>query len=368
MGLTCPSLQYLKYGAFSERLQLLTGTQRVPLSVSFEVTMRCNLRCQHCYVPLAQRRAVQADELSLPEIQRIFGEMAQAGTLWLLLTGGEPFLRPDFLQIYDLAKRYGFIITVFTNATLITEEIADHLSEYRPFAVEVSLYGATEQTYEKVTGVKGSYKRCMQGIERLMARKLPLSLKSVLMTLNQDEILQMKRFTEDLGMQFYYDPGIMAGIDGSRDPLQFRLLPENVIEMEGQDPDKTSAWPQIFETMQREFESVPDLYYCNAGRTGFHLDAFGKMSLCLTARQPAYDLRQGSFKEGWEEFFPQVLKATHSQSYICNECELRVVCQQCPAIALNEMGDQETRIPYLCELAHARQKAYDKVENRSQKL
>lgn len=360
MGMNCPTLQYLKYGAFSEHLKLLTNEQRIPLSVSFEVTMRCNLRCLHCYVPLAQRKSVHANELTLPEIQRIFGEMADAGTLWLLLTGGEPFLRPDFLQIYDAAKRKGFILTVFTNATLITEEIADHLAEYRPFGIEVSLYGASEATYEKVTGSKGSYKRCMQGIELLMKRKLPLSLKSVVLTLNQDEVFQMKQYTESLGLKFYYDPVVMVGLDGSPQPLRYRLPVDRILAQEQQDPDKLTAYEEIFGSMQRQFEPNPMLYTCNAGYSGFHLDAYGKMSLCLTARQPSYDLRKGSFHEGWENFLPGVLNQTHGCEYVCNECELRIVCLQCPALALNELGDQETRVPFLCELAHERQRVYDK--------
>jgi len=360
MGMNCPTLQYLQYGAFSERLKLLTNAQRVPLSVSFEVTMRCNLRCLHCYVPLTQRKAAHADELTLTEIQHIFGEMADAGTLWMLLTGGEPFLRPDFLQIYDAAKRKGFILTIFTNATLITEEIADHLAEYRPFGIEVSLYGANQGTYEKVTGIPGSFKRCMQGIELLLEKKLPLSLKSVVLTLNQDEILQMKQFTESLGLKFYYDPVIMVGLDGNADPLQYRLSVDRILAQEQQDADKVVAYGEIFDSMQREFEPNPMLYTCNAGHSGFHLDAAGRMSLCLSARQPSYDLRSGSFREGWEEFLPGVLAQTHSQAYVCNECELRIVCLQCPALALNELGDQETRVPFLCELAHERQRVYDK--------
>ena len=217
----CPSITHLGYGAFSENLHAKSSRERIPLNGSFEVTMRCNVRCQHCYLPLAQRAGSRQDELSFTEIERILGELADAGCLWLLLTGGEPFIRKDFIEIYDSAKRKGFITSIFTNGTLLTEKIADHLAEWRPFAIEISLYGATQETYERVTGVPGSYARCMRGIELLLDRRLPLQLKSVLITLNQHELAQMKDFSENLGLEFRFDPVINAGIDGILTPPNF---------------------------------------------------------------------------------------------------------------------------------------------------
>ena len=198
----CNSLHSLSYGDFSDKLQARVRKERIPLNGSLEVTLRCNLRCEHCYLPFSQRSGSSNGELSLAEIQRIFSEIADAGCLWLLLTGGEPFLRRDFLEIYDDAKRKGFIITIFTNGTLINQRIADHLAEWRPFEIEISLYGATQATYESVTGVPGSYARCRNGIDLLLERGLPLYLKSVLITLNEHELEQMQQLSKSLGVIF----------------------------------------------------------------------------------------------------------------------------------------------------------------------
>ena len=179
----CSGLSDLGYGEFSEWLHRKVGDQRIPISGSLEVTLRCNLRCQHCYIPGERRLSRKERELSLGEIQRILDEITDAGCLWLLLTGGEPLLRRDFLDIYTYAKRKGLLLTFFTNGTLVTRRIADHLAEWRPFNIEITLYGATQETYERVTGIPGSYTRCRRGIDLLLERNLPLGLKTMVMTL-----------------------------------------------------------------------------------------------------------------------------------------------------------------------------------------
>ena len=198
----CNGLSELGYGEFSESLHRRVGNQHIPITGSFEVTLRCNLRCQHCYIPGERRRSRKEPELNLEEMQRILDEITDAGCLWLLLTGGEPLLRRDFLDIYTYAKRKGLLLTLFTNGTLVTRRIADYLADWRPFKIEITLYGATQETYERVTGIPGSYARCRRGIDLLLERKLPLSLKTMVMTLNHAELDQMKALAASLGVQF----------------------------------------------------------------------------------------------------------------------------------------------------------------------
>ena len=144
--------------------------------------------------------------------------MAEAGCLWLLYTGGETFLRPDFLDIYTYAKKKGFLITLFTNGTLITPEIADYLAEWRPFSIEVTIYGRTRETYERVTGVAGSYERCLRGIRLLAEQRLPLKLKTMAFSVNRHELDAMKQFAGALGAEFRFDAMLNPRIDCSQEP------------------------------------------------------------------------------------------------------------------------------------------------------
>jgi MoaA/NifB/PqqE/SkfB family radical SAM enzyme len=200
-------LEIVDYSSWSLGVKQRIGGRRVPLAGTIELTRRCNHHCRHCYnnLPAGDSKAL-AEELNTDELLRILDELAASGCVWLLFTGGEILLRPDFPEIYVYAKERGFLITLFTNGTLITPQLADELARRRPFSIEITLYGATPETYERVTGVPGSFSRCLQGISHLRDHGLPLKLKSMVLTLNRQEVWDMKRLAdEDLGLPFRFD-------------------------------------------------------------------------------------------------------------------------------------------------------------------
>src|SRR3989449_6188885 len=164
MTATAAAVPAIGYSALVERIKRGDGMAHVPLEGSWELTYRCNLTCTHCWVnlPAGDRRARQ-HELSADEIDRIAGEIVDAGGLWLLLTRGEIFIRPDFLDIYRRLKRRGLLPSLFTNGAMITDRAADLLAEYPPSLVEVSLHGITPGTYRAVTGGP-SLQRCLRGV------------------------------------------------------------------------------------------------------------------------------------------------------------------------------------------------------------
>ena len=162
---------------------------RVPLEGTLETTFRCNLACVHCYVNQpAGSRAERAKELELSRLKALVDELAAEGCLDLLLTGGEVLLRPDFPDLYLHAVRAGLRVTVFTNGTLVTDKIADLFAEFHPACVEISLYGMTRETYERVTRVPGSFDRCLQGIRKLHEARVPLKLKTMVLSWNAHEV------------------------------------------------------------------------------------------------------------------------------------------------------------------------------------
>jgi len=244
---------------------------------SIEVTRRCNLKCAHCYnnLPLGDQEA-RRSELTYEEHCRILDEITQAGCLWLLYTGGEIFASTNFLDIYTYAKQKGLLITLFTNGTLITSKIADYLVQWRPFSIEITLYGRTKKTYEQVTGIPGSYDRCMRGIRLLMERGLPLQLKTMALTVNKHEIWDMKRFVEeDLGLEFKFDAMINCRIDCSQGPLGLLLTQEEVVALDLQDPKRVEEWKRFadqFNGPAHLTEHVDELYDCGGGINSFAVD------------------------------------------------------------------------------------------------
>ena len=360
-SMECSLIPSTSYAQFGKELHKRVMEKRIPITGSFELTFRCNLRCVHCYcnLPLNDKEAVEK-ELTTQDVFKIFDQMAEAGCLWLLITGGEPLVRKDFLEVYAYAKKKGFIITLFTNGMLMTPEIADYLAEWRPFLIEITLYGATKETYEKVTGVPGSFLRCKKGIDLLLDRKIPLGLKTMVMTLNHDELWEIKEYAERLDVKFRFDPALNPRLDGSKAPCSLRLSPEDVLKLDLTDEKRAKEWKDFCE----KFIGPPQsdgLFDCGAGVSTFHIDPYGQMSMCEMVRFKSYDLRNGSFEEGWHQFLPELLALKPAGDYPCARCELISLCGQCPGWAWLENGNPELPVEYLCQLAHLRADLFKKT-------
>jgi radical SAM protein with 4Fe4S-binding SPASM domain len=352
-------MEQLTYGQFSAHLHERQAGQRVPIQVSIEVTRRCPLECLHCYnnLPMSDIDAKQR-ELTKEEHFRVLDELVEMGCFWILYTGGEIFARKDFLEIYTYAKQKGFLITLFTNGNIITEAIADYLVEWPPFAIEITLYGRTRETYEALTAVPGSYDRCLRGIQLLRERKLPLKLKTVATSINKHEVFAMKQFAEEeLGVDFKFDAQINPRIDCSQSPLAVRLTPEEVVALDFHSPERASEYRTLAE---RDLNRPPNLshsdtvYSCGGGINAFAINARGEMTICVVSQQDTYDLRLGSVKEGWEHFLFAVRNIKRTRLTKCIGCRIQALCGMCPASGEMENGDKETPVAFLCHTAHLR--------------
>ncbi|MGC8873266.1 MAG: radical SAM protein [Chloroflexia bacterium] len=334
--------------------ELRRQSGRFPLSASIELTERCNLRCVHCYInrPAGDRDAA-SQELDLERWTRILDQLADAGTLWLLYTGGEPLLRPDFAELFLAAKRRGFLVTLFTNGTLLNEDLVHLWQEYPPRRVEITLYGATETTYERVTGVPGSFARCLRGIELLHRYGIPLELKSVLMRQNVHEFGEMRRLALEYGRNFRFDALLNPRLDGDARNTFGQLSIEEVVTLDQSDPQRWADWKRLAEQATGP-GLLPYRYNCGAGLTTCHIDAYGRLSPCLLARHRQYDLRVGDFRTGWEEFLGSIRSERRRRATPCDTCRFYNLCGVCPGWSHLAMGDEEEPIPFLCRVGRER--------------
>ena len=350
------------YIDFSAQLHGRMVARRVPGNVTIEVTRRCPLQCAHCYNNLAMGDVeARRGELSYEEHCDLVDQMADAGCLWILYTGGEIFARKDFLDIYTYARKKGFLITLFTNGTLITPRVADYLVEWRPFSIEITLYGCTKETYERLTGIPGSYDRCLRGIHLLLERGLPLKLKTVAVSINKHEVGEMKRFAEGLGVGFKFDSMINPRIDCSRSPIGVRLQPWEIVKMDLEDPERVAEWKKFAGRFNRPTpsEHIDEVYQCGGGVNSCAIDPAGKMSICVLSHVDSFDLRRGSFREGWDHFLQQVRRKKITRVTKCTACEIKPMCGMCPANGELENGDPESPVDFLCHVAHLRAKALE---------
>lgn len=332
--------------------------ERTPLSGSVEITRRCNLRCTHCYIDLWSRAsALPGEELDTDEWRCLIDEMGEGGCLFLLMTGGEPLLRKDFPDIYRHARQSGLVVTVFTNGTLVDERLVELFMDLPPSMVEISLYGASAEVYERITGVEGSFERCVAGIRKLLEARVETRLKTILMTYNCHEFNRIEALAEDLGARFRFDPLITPRFDGDRRPLGLRVSPARAVDLEFCDEQRSREWVEFYRTRP---EHGPDerVYPCGAGLTGFHIDPQGVMQPCLMTAGYGCDARRpGGFGDGWRRRMPILRQKRLGHGSRCRDCDARPVCGYCPPFFELETGSETKPPDYICDIGRLRLQA-----------
>jgi radical SAM protein with 4Fe4S-binding SPASM domain len=290
--------------------------------------------------------------------------MAERGTFWLNLTGGEPLLRKDFREIWLFAKNKGFILSLFTNATLIDEEMAEFLSDYPPQCLEVSIYGATRETYERITGVRGSYDRFMRGIGHIRARGLPWLLKAPLIDGLVDELDAIRALAEEWDVRLMVDGAINAstgeGASGGKAPCATRLSDERLAEFEASAPGATELAGLLAEEIRALPAPAPDasedLFTCGAGINMYYVTARGQLQMCALTGHRGESLVEGEglaerFDAGWSRF-AEVRKLKLRPDSPCVGCDLSGICKSCPGFAHLENGDEHSAVEWLCRSTH----------------
>jgi radical SAM protein with 4Fe4S-binding SPASM domain len=346
--------------------RLFGGRQPLLGHLDIELTERCNNACIHCCINLPQQDDKAARrELSTEQWKDILRQAADLGALSVRLTGGEPLLRPDFTEIYLFARRLGMRVVLFTNARLITSELADLLATVPPLKkVEVSIYGMHPQSYDAVACAPGAFAEFRRGLDLLLERRVPFMVKSVLLPPNRGEIEEFEAWTATIpGMDRLPAYAVFLDLRARRDlPTKNRLIaglrfsPEEAVWLAARHGDAYRSGMAQFGA--RFLRPQGDrLFACGAGETGC-VDAYGVYQMCLMLRHPdvVYDLGQGTIRQALTAVFPRFreLRATNpAYLHRCARCFLKGLCKQCPAKSWAEHGTLDTPVEYLCQVAHA---------------
>lgn len=333
--------------------------KRKPFSVLFELTARCNMNCIHCYL---QNNHV-SEQMSYERIIEIIDILYDKGILFLTLTGGEILTRADFLDIYMYAKKRGFLVELFTNGYLFTDEIIAVLKEYPPLLVDISLYGANEETYQKVTRVKGAFEKVICNCKKLKEAGIRVSLKSPIIRDTLGELTDMKKLATEMDIPFVYTFEICSTIDKSDKPKSLQVPLKEVLKYEfenyyeqiadGTRKNNVDNSAIIKELMKSEY-----VYSCNVALNSFVIDYQGNMCPCMKLRHRGMELHKHNYDEIWSSFAVfSKLKATNV--YICKGCDSQYYCDVCPAEMDFLYGDMEYRPKILCKCARVRKAFYE---------
>ena len=338
------------------------------VSFDLEITARCNNNCRHCYINLPARDTrAKEKELSLDEIKNIADQAVSLGALWCLITGGEPLLREDFFDIYLYLKKKGLLVSVFTNAALITEKHIKFFKRYPPRDIEVTVYGATKETHEKVTRNPGSFDAFINGLDLLLKNKIKVRLKAMALRSNLHELTAISQFCRQRTKDYFrFDPFLHFRFDGdarrNEEIRSERLLPEEIVTIEKNDPERFRALEKSCDKLiNADFAHIncDHLFHCGAGNGSFTVSYDGFFRLCSSLWHPdcVYDLKKGALLEAWRDFVLQVRdKRSKREDFLkkCRVCPIINLCIWCPAHSHLETGELDKPVDYFCEVAHAR--------------
>ena len=321
--------------------------EAIPLSIHWDLTWRCDHKCVHCY--LIDRRQ---DELSLEEAITTLDQLAQAGVMSLLISGGDPFLRPDAIDIIRAARERRFDVKINTHGNFIDEVLADELARLKVSQISLSLYSMDPQEHEAITLITGSHAKTIRAAELLRARGVKVKFKTPIMEHNRKGYKDVGVIAEKLGAEWELDASIIPD-----DESDFGLCNIGVSQSERMMGLLTSmearavpyqGWEDL--PAQGENDRV-----CSAGTVSGYISPDGRVFPCLNWREDLGSLREQSFDEIWgSNPTTEKVRRIRRSSYLgdCDGCAFHTRCNYCPGISHAEMGDASRRSAFVCERTH----------------
>jgi radical SAM protein with 4Fe4S-binding SPASM domain len=346
------------YAAIAE-LQGAAHARTIPLNVTLELTLRCNIRCLHCYnfdrdAPRTAGCDSDRPELSLPEIVALLADVRAAGALFLTLTGGEILSYPHLFAVLDRAGELNFAVQLLTNGTLLRPGVAARLAGYRNLlGLSVSLYGASPEVHDGITQVAGSWRRTWAGIERLKALGLAVRLKLIVMRQNAHEVEAWRADVERKAFPYLVDFTITSRHDGSHGSLVTRIEDEQLrMLLSGPLRDMLPA---------RARQITEENFRCNCARGNCAITATGDVTPCVSVPWVAGNVREKKFGDIWRyaPVFQRIRGLRIADYPSCAPCPDQGFCTRERGAAYNASGDYTGVDPFVCRAAGIRREVIE---------
>jgi radical SAM protein with 4Fe4S-binding SPASM domain len=304
----------------------------IPLSVHIDLTWRCNERCIHCYLDHDDHA-----ELSLGELRDLLDQMAEAGTMFLTLSGGEIFLRKDLFDILEHARFRGFDIKLKTNALLIGAAEAARIASLGVHQVQISVYSHQSRIHDAITKVPGSLNRTLRAIGLLRAHGIHVVIACVLMKSNTGDFEGVRNLALAHGAEFAIDPTITPHLNGDRSILGLNIEREDLRELFETESlvGDVAAFTKPPEPVD---DDVLDGTPCSAGHSSGYISPHGDFYPCVQFPLPCGNVRNNSFLDIWRESaaFNELRQIRARDLTVCSSCSHVGTCSRCPGLAYME--------------------------------
>lgn len=324
-----------RYQAVHRFLDMKAREKAVPLTGTFELTPLCNLDCKMCYVHLHPAQMGKETLLPVTHWQEIMDQAVSCGMMFARLTGGECLTYPGFRQLYLYLRERGVETGILTNGVLLDADTVAFLAKNKPCMVQITLYGASEECYEKVTGHR-VFHTVMENIRALQKAKIPLVVATTPSAYMTDG-LEIVRLIHDMGMPVTINAGLMAPreetgralgeapLDTYVQMIRYKqsLLPEQsgIAKDEATEPEDR---PDVSRVGEQTYGVT-----CGAGRSSFSIDWQGRMKPCNNFPRGGEDVLTLGFAEAWRR--THTTAAQFPQPVECQGCRYQGVCKHCVA-------------------------------------
>lgn len=354
---------------FKKMIEESFGDKNIPLYGTIELTNACNLKCVHCYGNDQRGK----NSFSIDSIKVLIDQIVEQGGLCIAFTGGEVLTYPKFEEIYIYAKSKGLLVSIFSNATLLTEKHIELFKEYPITVFSTTAYGSTESVYENITKVEGSFNKFKKGIELLKENNIPFEIKAIVLKQNLHDIFAIKEWAKKLDVPFLYSIGVRPMDTGNISNLSSRISAEEAFGLDINDIERREFWyNKAINKIQDESKELKRkqkcMYLCDFGLQSYFITADGNYYICQKERCHPYNVIEHGFKKAWEEFSPILKSKKASSNFKCLKCKYFNYCQPCSAENELTNGSAEKPIEYYCELAKLRYNFCKNIEKNNKKL
>lgn len=297
-------------------------------NVTIELNSNCNWRCKHCYIDDYSSSSI----LNLDILDKLFNDLRSLGVIQIVFTGGEIFLRKDLLEIIKLARGYFFNVSLFTNASLLNENIVKQLSDLNIEGISCTLFSMEEDIHDKFTENRGSLKKTLNNLKLLYKYGLLVEVKHIVTTMNQYEYEGIAKYCEEMGFKFLATTSIMPKRDDDQSPLELavgkRYLEKNL--------DKIDYYRKFSSHIKNE-----ELFVCNGTRYSLFIQSNGDIHPCNNHLRKLGNILVNDIKDIWKnsEYLKWLQSLKWKELKECNECESSSYCLRCAGVAHMEHQD-----------------------------
>ncbi len=314
-------------------------------TIVIEMNHFCNLHCIHCYVPNDEK--VNKSYMTYDDAKILFDKIEKCGFNRLLFTGGEPLANPDFKKIYQEAWDRGFVISVFTNATLFDDEYKKLFTTKKPDLIRISLFGGSDDTYEKVTGAR-MFESVYKNILYLHQHKVEVRVKIPLLRQNIADIKEIHTELRNLGISSKLEVRILPRFNGDTETLKYRFTPKEIVAL---NIDNENVSIQQYEKMiNGPKRNVRDLSYCLYECQPFLISPESNLHLCFFIRDNQVNIKEYSFEDAIKMLIDKTERTSMHTEQVCDNCKNQSMCPYCPGWAKLEVGSYNDSIQFLCDL------------------